>query len=89
MAAEMTPEQRHMRAEKAAYVSWAKTPDRAARTEAARRAAMSRFERQVDPDGTMDPAERAQRAAALRKAHFRSMAYASSRARATRKAEGA
>jgi len=74
-----------MRAEIAANTSWANTADRNARTAPARAAALSRFERQVDPDGTMDPKERALRAESARKAHFRSMAYKSARVRAARK----
>lgn len=81
----MTPEQRTMRARVAANISWAKTSDPSARTAAARQAMLSKFERDVDPDGTMDPVERARRAAALRKAHFTRMAYKSARARAKRK----
>jgi hypothetical protein len=43
----------------AAHTSWANTSDRSARTAAARKAQLDRFERQVDPDGTLDPQERA------------------------------
>jgi hypothetical protein len=85
VAAEMTPKQRQMRAEIAANTSWARTADRSARTAPARAAALSRFERQVDPEGTMDPVERAQRAESARRAHFRAMAYKSARVRAARK----
>jgi hypothetical protein len=83
---EMTPAQRKMRAEKAAHASWKKTSDKSARTAKARQAAFNRFEREVDPDGTMDPVERSRRAESARKAHFRAMAYKSSRVRAARKA---
>lgn len=86
MAPKMTPEQRRMRAEKAAHTSWANTADPAARTAPARRAALGRFERQVDPDGTMDPDERERRAASARKAFYRSMAYSSARSRAAKTA---
>lgn len=82
----MTPEQRKMQAEIAAHASWANTADPAARTAAARLAAYNRFERQVDPDGTMDPAERTRRAESARKAHFRQMSFKSARSRAARKA---
>jgi hypothetical protein len=83
---EMTPEQRRMRAEVAVHTSWANTSNRQARTAPARQAALSRFERQVDPAGTMDPDERERRAESARKAHFRQMAYKSARVRAARKA---
>jgi hypothetical protein len=46
---------------------------------------MSRFEREVDPDGTLPPAERAKRAESARKAHFARMALLSAQARAKRK----
>lgn len=69
-----------------AHESWARTPDRSARTAAARRAADERFERQVDPDGTLPPAERRQRAENARKAHYARLALASANARRARKA---
>ena len=54
----------------AVYKSWANTADRAARTAPARAALLSRFEREVDPSGQMNPAERAQRAEAAKRAYF-------------------
>jgi hypothetical protein len=48
---------------------------------------MRRFEREVDPDGTLDPAERARRAENARKAYFASLALKSAVSR--RKARGA
>lgn len=80
----MTPEYRTLRAKVAAHTSWANTSNRAARTEAARQAAADRFERQVDPDGTMDPQERAQRAESARKAYFAGLAMKSAAARRRR-----
>jgi hypothetical protein len=49
-----------------------------------RAAFMSRFATEVDPEGTLPPAERERRATAARSAHFARMAYASARARAAR-----
>jgi hypothetical protein len=46
------------------------TEDRTEMTAAARAAAMDRFEKQVDPDGVLDPAERAIRAGYAKKAYF-------------------
>jgi hypothetical protein len=60
-------------------------PDRTARTAKARDAFMSRFEREVDPEGVLDPIERARRAEHARKAYFLRLALASSRARAAAK----
>lgn len=74
-----------MRARVAAYVSWANTADPASRTAAARKAALDRFERQVDPDGTMSAAERTRRAEAARKAYFLGLARKSALARRRRK----
>lgn len=39
-------------------------------TEPARRAFLARFERQVDPDGTLSPAERSRRAEMAKRAYF-------------------
>lgn len=74
-------EQRALRARLAAHTSWANTADPTARTEPARRAFDSRFEREVDPDGTLAPAERARRAESARKAYFLRLAYKSAAAR--------
>lgn len=78
---ELTPAQRSLRARIAAHVSWANTTDRAKRTAAARQAALDRFDRQVDPDRSLPPEERVQRALAARKAYFTRLALRSSRAR--------
>ncbi len=42
---------------------------------------MERFERQVDPDGVLTPAERARRAGHARKAYFARLALRSAQAR--------
>lgn len=84
---EMPCAERALRARLAAHESWAKTHDRAARTANARAAALDRFERQVDPDGTLPPAERAIRAEHARKAYFTRLALRSAQAR--RKKAGA
>lgn len=69
-----TPSERSQHARQAAYQSWAQTEDRTERTSRAREAFLDRFERQVDPDGLLDPAERALRAEFAKKAHFAAMA---------------
>lgn len=86
MSAPESPEHRALRARMAAHASWASTPDRTARTAPARAAALERFEREVDPDGTLPPAERARRAEHARKAYFLRLAMKSADAR-RRKAE--
>jgi hypothetical protein len=88
MDKDLTPAQRSLRARIAAHASWANTSDRSARTAAARKAALDRFERQVDPDGVLPAEERTQRAASARKAHFARLALLSARARRSRKSGG-
>ena len=47
---------------------------------------LSRFEREVDPDGVLDPKERARRAEHAKKAYFLKLALASRKARGGQKA---
>jgi hypothetical protein len=42
---------------------------------------MAQFELQVDPEGTLSPAERSRRAEHLRKAHFQRLALKSAQSR--------
>lgn len=83
----LTPEQRRIRAQIAVNTRLA-TEDPVVMTAPARRAFLDRFEREVDPEGVLDPAERARRAGAARKAYFARLALASSKARAARKKGG-
>jgi hypothetical protein len=76
-----TPNERALRARLAAHISWARTEDPKARTAAARQAFADRFDRLVDPDGVLEPGERARRAEHLRKAHMTSLALKSAKAR--------
>lgn len=85
MGQTLTQAQRSQLARAAAYASWAHTADRTARTAAARRAALARFDRQVDPDGALAPDERERRARAARRSYFRYLALRSSRARGSRR----
>ncbi|MGB7795065.1 MAG: hypothetical protein WBL53_02210, partial [Pseudonocardiaceae bacterium] len=77
-----TPAQRALRSRLAAYRSWERTTDPTARTAPARRAAMDRFERQVDPEGVLPAEERARRGRAAMRAYFTALALRSSRGRA-------
>lgn len=79
--APLTPEQRRLRAQIAANTRWA-NDDPKAGTRHARAGFEARFERQVDPDGVLDPKERRRRAHAALKAHMARLAFASSKARA-------
>lgn len=80
----LTPEQRKLRAKIASNTSWSNTEDRSARTAPARRAMDKKFEEQVDPDGLLDPAERAKRAESARKAYYQGLALKSAKARRER-----
>ncbi|MDC8980512.1 hypothetical protein PR370_01875 [Mycobacterium marinum] len=70
---ELTPELRRLRARIAAHESWARTPDRPARTAKARRALEEKFLAEAGGDPV--------RAEHLRKAHFARMALKSAQSR--------
>jgi hypothetical protein len=70
----------------AAHVRWAGCTDRTAATAAARQAFHDRWEKEVDPDGKLDPKERAKRAAHAKKAHYSRMALKSAQTRRAKSA---
>lgn len=76
--------ERALSARMAAHTRWAKTEDRIAATAPMRKAFIERFEREVDPDGKLDPAERAKRAENLRRAHFARLSLKAAQARRKR-----
>jgi hypothetical protein len=76
-----TPEQRSLAGRIGAHSSWAKTADRAARTEPARRASLARFEQQVDPDGVMTPEQRTAAADSARRAYMSRLSLLAAQAR--------
>ncbi len=76
---------RVLRARIAAHLLHAQISDEAEHTAPARAAFLSRFEREVDPDGVLDPQERARRAEHAKKAYFLRLALASRKARANKK----
>ena len=80
----MTPGERTLRARMAAYVLHSRYDSREL-TAPARRAFNDRFEKEVDPDGNLPPAERQRRAEAARKAYFTRLALKSAQARRDRK----
>lgn len=80
------PADRSLIASIASEVSWSRTPDRTARTEAARKAFADRFETQVPPEVT-DPATRALAAENLRRAFYKGLALKSAQARRAKAAE--
>jgi hypothetical protein len=78
MPTDLTPNERHLRAQIAAHESWAVTDDRAARTAPARAALDQKF---LDQAGG-DPVK----AESLRKAYFARLAFLSAQARRKRAA---
>lgn len=76
-----TPDERALVAQIAAAERWAKTSDRTAATSAARAGLRAKFEREVDPDGTLPAEERDRRADGLLKAHMLRMSLKAKQAR--------
>lgn len=79
----LTAAERSLHASLAANTRWA-AADRKVESEKARSRQMERFEREVDPDGVLSPAERSRRAENARRAH---MARLSMKAAAARRAK--
>jgi hypothetical protein len=76
----LTPEQRSLRAQTAAYERWSKEDPREG-TKSARAGFKQRFVNQVDPDRVLSELERERRAQAALRAHMARMSLASSKAR--------
>lgn len=81
----LSPAERMLRAQMAAYARWKNCEDRRAATDPARRLSEGRWEREVDPDGVLAPEERARRAEFAMKEHMVRMAFNSAKARRLRK----
>src|SRR5438045_4003967 len=77
--------ERVLRAKMAAHLLHAQVRDPAKHTASARAAFLSRFEREVDPEGVLEPAERFRRAEHAKTAYFLRLALASRKARAGKK----
>jgi hypothetical protein len=87
----LTPEQNRIRAELAVVESWARTPDRAARTAPAREANWQKYldqARELAPEGA-DESDIEYRADCLRRADMKRLALASVKARRARNSGGA
>lgn len=69
----------------AAHQSWANTEDRTARTLPGTQGLLARFEREVDPAGSLDPQVRRERAEQLRRAHMLRLSAKAVAARAARR----
>lgn len=81
MSSDSTPVDKSLIASIAAHRRWAATPDRTSATAKARRAALARFESEVDPEGKLPPEVRAKLAANARSAYFKQLARKSAQAR--------
>jgi hypothetical protein len=77
---------RALRARIAAAERWARTTDRAAGTAPARQGLRAKFEREVDPDGSLSEAEGARRADQLMRAHMMRMSLIAAERRRRRRA---
>lgn len=84
-----TPAERAMHSRAASHVRWSRETDRTGATEAARKGLQAKFERQVDPDGLLDPIERAKRAESARKAYYADLTRRSIAARRRKKEKAA
>lgn len=80
MPATSAPE-RTLIAQIAAAERWGRTVDRTAATAPARAGLRAKFAREVDPDGTLDPAEVERRVDSLVRAHMLRMSLAAKTAR--------
>lgn len=78
----LTRQQRVLRARMAANTRWSKPESRTAHAD--RR--LARFADEVDPDGRLPEPERTELAKQRRRAYMQGLAFASSKARAARKA---
>lgn len=76
----LSPSERSLRARKAALTRWSRTSTADASAQASQRI-HDRFLSLVDPDGTLDEAERTRRADQAKRAHFAGLALKSAQAR--------
>ena len=81
----VSPGEQSLRGRLAAHVLHARRDSRET-TAKARAAFLARFEREVDPDGVLDPNERRRRAEQARRAYFARLSLAALEARRARRA---
>ena len=89
-ATNLTPAQRRLSAQAAINARWSRLPtaERRSATAEARAARMRKYETQVDPEGVLDPDERAKLARQALRSDMQKLALAASKARTARKAAG-
>lgn len=82
------PTERSLHAQRMALLRWSREDSKApdAAPALARAGLAAKFAREADPDGVLDPAERAVRAERLRKAYYAELTRKSLRARQARAA---
>jgi hypothetical protein len=87
-ARNLTTEQLSTRGSIAVNTRWARTgaAEREASGQRGQAGLRARLAREIDPDGTLGPAELAKRTENAYQAHMKRLAFASSKARAARKA---
>lgn len=83
---QVTAEIRQLNARIAAHTLHSRVADPAAHTEPARQGFRRKFEREVDPDGLLDPDERERRADHAMKAHMARLRVKALRAKAEKHA---
>jgi hypothetical protein len=83
------PELRRLQAQKAIHARWARASEQERKDNAARarQGQMERFEREVDPEGKLSPAERAFRADHAWKAHLLGMSLKAAQKRRAEKGD--
>ncbi len=81
-----SPAERALVARIGAYSRWSTDPDPVAALAPARATFRARFEREVDPDGVLSPAERARRTEHARSAYYSRLALRSAQVRRRRRA---
>jgi hypothetical protein len=79
----LTPAERTLRARAAAHKRWAQE-DPTEQAKKAQAGLLAKFEREVDPEGKLPPAERTRRAEQARRSHMAVLALKSSKARRQR-----
>lgn len=84
----LTPEERRLRAQIAANTRWSRE-DPIPNATRGQAGLIAKLEREVDPDGSLPPAERARRVENARRAHFQRLAFQSARARSRRGGDAA
>lgn len=85
-ADDVSPAERSLRARLGAHTLHARRDARQT-TALARAGFLARFEREVDPDGVLDPSERRRRAEHARRAYFTRLSLAAVQARRAKRAE--